>query len=187
MQTKVPCSSRKSRASREGWSQMLGNRLIPRASGGLAAPKVHQLGSFSADISSPWKKKKCSPFIFLTLIMNKLPSSPLGTKEQNCKEECRRHFLWMSATDPERKETQSRQVPVWLSAWSIMRCVTWGCLPSPGAEDPSPSKRGNSRSVAWWAGSERAREKVWKKWKWSREAPLPLAQQSSLHTRSPRT
>lgn len=144
------------------------------------SPKSPSAGKLFNRYKFPLEKKKCSPFIFLPLIMNKLPSSPLGTKEQNCKEECRRHFLWMSATDPERKETQSRQVPVWLSAWSIMRCVTWGCLPSPGAEDPSPSKRGNSRSVAWWAGSERAREKVRKKWKWSREAPLPLAWQSSL-------
>ena len=159
---------------------MLGNRLISGASGGLAAPNVHQLGSFSAGISSPWEKKKCSPFIFLPLIMNKLLSSPLGTKEQNSKEECRRHFLWMSATDPERKETQSRQVRVWLSAWSIKRCVTWGCSPSPGAEDPSPSKGGNSGSMAWWAGSETAREKVWKKWKWSREVSLPLAWHSRL-------
>ena len=109
---------------------MLGNRLISGASGGLAAPNVHQLGSFSAGISSPWEKKKCSPFIFLPLIMNKLLSSPLGTKEQNSKEECRRHFLWMSATDPERKETQSRQVRVWLSAWSI-KSVSPGAVRHP--------------------------------------------------------
>ena len=99
------------------------------------SPKRPSAGNLSAGISTPGKKK-CSPFLFLPLIMNKLLSSPLGTKEQNSKEECRRHFIWMSATDPERKETQSRQVPVWLSAWSIMRCVTWGCLPSPGAKDP---------------------------------------------------
>ena len=150
------------------------------------SPKRPSAGNLSAGISTPGKKK-CSPFLFLPLIMNKLLRSPLGTKEQNSKEECRRHFIWMSATDPERKETQSRQGPVWLSAWSIMRCVTWGCSPSPGAKDPSPLKRGNSRSMAWWAGSERAREKVWKKWKWSQEVPLPLARTAALHTRFPRT
>ena len=135
------------------------------------SPKLTSVGKLWAGISSPWKKH--NPFIFLPLIMNMLLSSPLGTIEQNCKEECRRHFLWMRGTNSERKETQSWQIHVWLSSWSIMRCVIWGHSPPPGVEDPSPVKRGDSRSVA---GGElksgSAREKVGKKWKWSRAASL---------------
>lgn len=110
------------------------------------SPKLTSVGKLWAGISSPWKKH--SHFIFLPLIMNKLLSSPLGTIEQNCKEECRRHFLWMRGTDSKRKEAQSWQIHVWLSSWSIMRCVIWGHSPLPGVEGPSPVKRGDSRSVA---------------------------------------
>ena len=94
------------------------------------SPKRPSAGKLFSRYKFSLGKKKCSSFIFLPLIMNKLLSSPLGTKEQNSKEECRRHFLWMSATDPERKETQSRQVRVWLSAWSI-KSVSPGAVRHP--------------------------------------------------------
>lgn len=134
------------------------------------SPKLTSVGKLWAGISSPWKKH--SPFIFLPLIMNKLLSSPLGTIEQNCKEECRRHFLWMRGTDSKRKEAQSWQIHVWLSSWSIMRCVIWGHSPLPGVEGPSPVKRRDSRSGRGELTSGSAREKVKKKWKWSQAASL---------------
>lgn len=86
------------------------NRLIQEQAKGYSSPKRPSAGNLSARISSPWKKKM-QPFHLSSLIMNKLLSSPLGTKEQNSKEECRRPFFeWRNRFRKERnsKQTGSR-------------------------------------------------------------------------------